>query len=81
MPQPKVFILWGSPAQAKRRWVDESRDAVIASAHPSPLSAYRGFFGSRPFSAANRHLAAAGRPVIDWRLPAAPAPAQPELFS
>ncbi|MEA4863170.1 MAG: uracil-DNA glycosylase [Victivallaceae bacterium] len=66
MPQPKVFILWGAPAQTKRRWVDESRDAVIASAHPSPLSAYRGFFGSRPFSRANAFLRSRGAPEIDW---------------
>jgi len=65
-PQPKVFILWGAPAQAKRHWVDESRDEVIASAHPSPLSAYRGFFGSRPFSRANAFLRGRGVEVIDW---------------
>lgn len=63
---PTVFILWGKPAQQRRRLVDESRHLVITSAHPSPLSAYRGFFGSRPFSAANRWLLAQGRPEIHW---------------
>jgi uracil-DNA glycosylase len=61
-----VFLLWGAPAQAKRRLIDESRHYVIASAHPSPLSARLGFFGSKPFSRANEWLKAKGEKVIDW---------------
>lgn len=61
-----VFLLWGAPAQAKRPLIDESRHLVIASAHPSPLSARRGFFGSRPFSRANAWLAEQGERPIDW---------------
>lgn len=61
-----VFLLWGGPAQAKRPLIDESRHLVIASAHPSPLSARRGFFGSKPFSRANAWLEAKGEPAIDW---------------
>ncbi len=61
-----VFILWGAPAQRKRTLIDESRHAVLESAHPSPLSAYRGFFGSRVFSRTNALLAAAGEAPVDW---------------
>ncbi len=61
-----VFLLWGAPAQAKRGLIDESRHLVIASAHPSPLSARRGFFGSKPFSRANEWLAATGQIPIAW---------------
>ncbi|OYQ70467.1 uracil-DNA glycosylase [Wohlfahrtiimonas chitiniclastica] len=61
-----VFILWGSHAQKKRTLIDESKHCVIASVHPSPLSAYRGFFGSRPFSKANAYLIAHGKTPIDW---------------
>ncbi len=63
-----VFVLWGQDAAARRPLVDETRHLVIASAHPSPLSARRGFFGSRPFSRANAWLAAKGGDPIDWRL-------------
>ncbi|MDV8951590.1 uracil-DNA glycosylase [Leuconostoc falkenbergense] len=63
---PKVFILWGKFAQSKRRFVDESKHLVITSAHPSPLSAYRGFFGSQPFSKANAYLSTHNRAAIDW---------------
>ena len=63
-----VFILWGASARKKRALVDLSRHVVIESAHPSPLSAHRGFFGSRPFSRANEALLAAGREPVDWRL-------------
>ncbi len=69
---PVVFILWGAPARAKAALIDQSRHVVLTSAHPSPLSAYRGFFGSRPFSRANEALVAAGLAPIDWRLPDAP---------
>ncbi|MFJ5368616.1 uracil-DNA glycosylase [Bosea sp. CER48] len=61
-----VFLLWGAPAQAKRPLIDEDRHLVIASAHPSPLSARRGFFGSRPFSRANTWLEAQGEMPLDW---------------
>jgi len=61
-----VFLLWGAPAQAKRGLIDESRHLVIASAHPSPLSARRGFFGSKPFSRANAWLEGQGEKAIDW---------------
>jgi uracil-DNA glycosylase len=61
-----VFILWGGPAQAKRALIDENRHFVIASAHPSPLSARRGFFGSKPFSQANDWLKAKGEAPVAW---------------
>ena len=61
-----VFILWGSYAQRKGAFIDRSRHCVICSAHPSPLSAYRGFFGSKPFSKANAYLKANGIEPIDW---------------
>lgn len=64
-----VFILWGSSARRKRDLVDRSRHVIIESAHPSPLSAHNGFFGSRPFSRANQALEAAGRTPVDWRIP------------
>ncbi|MEX0380424.1 uracil-DNA glycosylase [Leuconostoc sp. MS02] len=63
---PKVFILWGKYAQSKRRLIDESKHLVLVSAHPSPLSSYRGFFGSQPFSKANAFLMAKGRSQVDW---------------
>jgi uracil-DNA glycosylase len=59
-------LLWGNPAQAKRHLIDERRHFVIASAHPSPLSARRGFFGSKPFSRANDWLIRQGQPPIAW---------------
>lgn len=65
-----VFILWGRAAQNKRPMIDEQTNRVIASPHPSPLSAYRGFFGSKPFSRANADLTAMGEQPIDWQLPA-----------
>lgn len=63
-----VFILWGATARKKKALIDTSVHTVIESAHPSPLSARNGFFGSRPFSRANAALAEAGRPPIDWSL-------------
>ena len=69
--EPSVFILWGSHAQAKAKRIPElagGRHLVIADPHPSPLSAYRGFFGSRPFSRANAFLEAHGRGPIDWAI-------------
>jgi uracil-DNA glycosylase len=64
-----VFILWGASARRKRSLIDTTRHTVIESAHPSPLSARNGFFGSRPFSRANEALVAAGREPVDWRIP------------
>ncbi len=61
-----VFILWGSYAQKKGAFIDRTRHAVIVSPHPSPLSAYRGFFGSKPFSKTNAYLAAHGIDPIKW---------------
>lgn len=68
-PERVVFILWGAAARRKKALIDRSRHAIVESAHPSPLSAHNGFFGSRPFSRTNELLAEAGRPPIDWRLP------------
>lgn len=64
---PSVFVLWGRQAQAKASRI-APRHTVLAAAHPSPLSARTGFFGSRPFSRANAALAVAGRGAIDWQL-------------
>ncbi|MFU8815723.1 MAG: uracil-DNA glycosylase [Pseudomonadales bacterium] len=61
-----VFLLWGSYAQKKGAAIDRSRHCVLSAPHPSPLSAYRGFFGCRHFSKANAYLAAHGQPPIDW---------------
>lgn len=66
--QPVVFILWGAHAQKKAVALDASRHLLLQSAHPSPLSARRGFFGSRPFSQTNTFLQQHGRGVIDWQL-------------
>jgi uracil-DNA glycosylase len=66
-----VFVLWGAAAGRKRDLIDTERHRVISAPHPSPLSAHRGFFGSKPFSAINRHLSEAGREPIDWALPPA----------
>ena len=63
-----VFILWGASAQQKMARLDLETHAVVTSPHPSPLSASRGFFGSRPFSRTNELLAQGGRDAIDWRL-------------
>ena len=61
-----VFILWGSDAQAKAKFIDSSKHLILQSAHPSPLSAYRGFFGSKPFSKANQFLKSHGYEEIQW---------------
>jgi uracil-DNA glycosylase len=68
-PEHVVFILWGGYAQKKLPLIDTTRHTVIMSAHPSPLSAKAGFFGSHPFSKVNEALQAHGQPTIDWRLP------------
>lgn len=68
-PEPTVFILWGSHAQKKAERIPGlagGRHLVLRSVHPSPLSAHRGFFGSRPFSQANTFLEQHGRGAIDW---------------
>ncbi|OHR60537.1 uracil-DNA glycosylase [Staphylococcus sp. HMSC061G12] len=61
-----VFILWGKPAQQKEKLIDTSKHDVIKSVHPSPLSAYRGFFGSKPYSQANAYLEAHHQTPINW---------------
>ena len=63
-----VFLLWGRHAQSKRGLIDATRHAIFDAAHPSPLSASRGFFGCRHFSRANAYLAAQGYDTIDWSL-------------
>ena len=63
-----VFILWGSPAQKKGRHVDPAKHLILKSVHPSPLSVYRGFLGSKPFSQANSYLKEKGMGPIDWSL-------------
>jgi uracil-DNA glycosylase len=65
-----VFMLWGNYAQKKGQIIDRSRHFVLESAHPSPLSASRGFFGNHHFSRANQYLLANAREAIDWRVPA-----------
>jgi uracil-DNA glycosylase len=67
--QRVVFLLWGAAARKKAALVDKTRHVVLESAHPSPLSAHNGFFGSRPFSRTNAALEAAGLAPIDWSLP------------
>lgn len=66
---PVVYILWGRAAQQKEKLIDTTKHHVIKSVHPSPLSAYRGFFGSKPFSTANELLEADGITPVDWSLP------------
>ena len=63
-----VFVLWGKFAQRKAGFIDPARHLILSSAHPSPFSAYQGFFGSRPFSRANAYLTEHGKEPIDWRL-------------
>lgn len=64
--KPIVFILWGKPAQTKSQRIDQSRHLIIEAPHPSPLSSYRGFFGSKPFSKSNEILISMGDNEIDW---------------
>jgi len=66
--KPIVFVLWGKPAQLKRALINTSRHVIIETAHPSPLSAYRGFFGSKPYSKINEHLIDLGHEPIDFCL-------------
>ena len=67
-PQRVVFILWGAYARKKQALIDTSRHVIVQSAHPSPLSAHNGFFGSKPFSRADELLAAQGAAPVDWSL-------------
>ena len=66
--RPMVFILWGRPAQMKKSMLTNPNHLIIESPHPSPLSAYRGFFGSRPFSRTNKYLKEHGLKEIDWQI-------------
>ena len=66
--EPVVYILWGSPAQKKRAMIHQKKRLILTAPHPSPLSAYRGFFGSKPFSKCNAYLEQEGLSPIDWRL-------------
>ena len=63
-----VFVLWGAPAQRKQSLIDSNKHAVLCAPHPSPLSAYRGFFGSKPFSQINDYLKAHQREEINWEI-------------
>lgn len=63
-----VFILWGKYAQSKKDFIDERKHLVISSPHPSPFSANKGFFGSKPFSKTNTYLKSKGKKEIDWRI-------------
>ena len=66
---PVVFVLWGAYARQKAELIDTSRHIIIESAHPSPLSARSGFFGSKPFSKINAALREAGKKPVEWQLP------------
>lgn len=66
--RPIVFILWGRPAQMKKSMLNNPKHLILQAPHPSPLSAYRGFFGSRPFSKANEYLKNNGIEPIDWQI-------------
>lgn len=66
--RPIVFILWGSPAQKKAQMLNNPKHLILKAPHPSPLSAYRGFFGSRPFSQTNAFLEKNGVEPIDWQI-------------
>ncbi|AAO09057.1 uracil-DNA glycosylase [Vibrio vulnificus] len=67
--QGVVFLLWGSHAQKKGRFIDRHKHVVLTAPHPSPLSAHRGFLGCKHFSQANQHLLDQGKQAIDWQLP------------
>ena len=66
--RPIVFILWGAPAQRKKAMLNNPKHLILTAPHPSPLSAFRGFFGSRPFSQTNEFLKAHGVEPIDWQI-------------
>ena len=63
-----VFILWGNPSQKKASLIDDTKHLILKAPHPSPLSCYRGFFGSKPFSQTNHYLESVGKEKIDWCL-------------
>ena len=67
--RPLAFILWGNPARRKKNMITNTRHFIVESAHPSPLSASGGFFGSRPFSRVNNFLESIGENPIDWQIP------------
>ncbi|WP_051912688.1 uracil-DNA glycosylase [Carnobacterium funditum] len=67
--EPIVFLLWGKPSIKKRNLINEDKHIVLTAPHPSPLSAYRGFFGSKPFSKANEALKKMKQDPINWQLP------------
>ena len=67
--RPMVFLLWGRPAQMKKSMLNNPKHLILEAPHPSPLSAYRGFFGSRPFSKVNKFLESVGEEPINWQLP------------
>ena len=69
--KPLVFLLWGKFAESKAKYVVNPKSLILKSVHPSPLSAYRGFFGSRPFSKINKFLEDTGQEPIDWKIPEA----------
>lgn len=66
--EPCVFILWGNPARAKKKFINEEKHLILEGVHPSPLSAHRGFFGGQYFVLANKFLKSNGMDEIDWRL-------------
>ena len=66
--KPIVFILWGGNARSKKKFIDTNRHFIVESAHPSPLSSWQGFFGSKPFSKTNELLESIGEEPIDWNL-------------
>ncbi|MEG2923632.1 MAG: uracil-DNA glycosylase family protein, partial [Oscillospiraceae bacterium] len=68
LDRPVVYLLWGRPAQSKEPMLTNPKQLILKAPHPSPLSAYRGFFGSKPFSKANAFLAENGIEPIDWQL-------------
>jgi uracil-DNA glycosylase len=68
-PDRVVFVLWGAYARKKAPLINTTRHVIIESAHPSPLSAANGFFGSRPFSRINAALREVGKPEINWQIP------------
>ena len=67
--KPLAFILWGAPARRKKAMITNARHFIVESPHPSPLSAYNGFFGSRPFSRVNEFLEKTGQVPVNWQLP------------
>lgn len=75
-----VFLLWGSHAQKKGKNIDKNKHCVLTAVHPSPLSAYRGFFGCQHFSRANQWLQAHNKKPIDWRVPTLSSEHQQTLF-